>query len=250
MSSLIGITVAVAFSFAFTNPTYTLGILLSESQWPLRAVKMMGLWGFRVFNDKDGDVLFVRSRVQKIDQIQLDVEQLKKEFVLNQEYIKGELMSMKDTRKDEGMQICNQVDSTLRQPEPKLEQIHIQEVSIMNKPQQVLESKQINSQVQVPGDDILDTDILGNGKRLKRLAKKVKSPYIVNKSVLEKLRNTLPVDKFNPMRLVPADVATALDEYMKNENPELVALDYDKVDVNFFQDKINSAAWFRDEVTI
>ncbi|KAF3449690.1 hypothetical protein FNV43_RR10421 [Rhamnella rubrinervis] len=67
--------------------------------------------------------------------------------------------------------------------------------------------------------DLLDAGYIGHGKRLRNLAKEVRSPYLVNKKMLAKLKTTIPTNTFNPMRPVSIAIGSALEFYMRLESP-------------------------------
>ncbi|KAF3438731.1 hypothetical protein FNV43_RR21495 [Rhamnella rubrinervis] len=96
------------------------------------------------------------------------------------------------------------------------EDIQIQPQHIVYEAQLNEEVIEVNSQEGVLVDDLMDADMIGQGKRLRRLAKNIKSPYIVNKNVFAKL-NTLSMDKFNPMRLVPTEDLIDSEVWLRDE---------------------------------
>ncbi|KAF3451346.1 hypothetical protein FNV43_RR07441 [Rhamnella rubrinervis] len=72
----------------------------------------------------------------------------------------------------------------------------------------------------------LDIGVLGY-KRLRKKGEKLKSSYVVNKDLRERLKNTLPADHFNPMKPAPDDVVNAFASYMLKEPPEVISLGYE-----------------------
>ncbi|KAF3441107.1 hypothetical protein FNV43_RR15017 [Rhamnella rubrinervis] len=68
---------------------------------------------------------------------------------------------------------------------------------------QPINKQEVGSMVAVNKEEkCLDTAELGGGKRLRIVAMKTKSRWIVNQSLREKLKSTLPVNKFDPLRPV------------------------------------------------
>ncbi|KAF3445952.1 hypothetical protein FNV43_RR11129 [Rhamnella rubrinervis] len=139
--------------------------------------------------------------------IHADVESMKKEILVNQNYIKSiksELSSMKETLK-----------------------LILRLVIVHHSSSQ----KAVSQEGEEERDDntkynLLDAVYIGHDKRLRKLAKQVRSPYIVNTKMLAKLKITIPTNTFNPMRPVPTVVASALEIYIRLENPRIEEFHY------------------------
>ncbi|KAF3457792.1 hypothetical protein FNV43_RR02451 [Rhamnella rubrinervis] len=92
----------------------------------------------------------------------------------------------------------------------------------------------------------LDIGVLGY-KRLRKKGEKLKSPYVVNKNLRERLKNTLPVDHFNLMKPAPDDVVNAFASYMLKEPFEVISLgQYEPITYEFMQVMVKTAEWLTD----
>ncbi|KAF3457768.1 hypothetical protein FNV43_RR02427 [Rhamnella rubrinervis] len=92
----------------------------------------------------------------------------------------------------------------------------------------------------------LDMGVLGY-KRLRKIGEKFKSPYVVNKELKDKLKNTIPADQFNSMKPPSDDVVKSFAAYMVEDPPEVVSLgQYEPITIEFMQVMVKTAEWLTD----
>ncbi|KAF3436907.1 hypothetical protein FNV43_RR19660 [Rhamnella rubrinervis] len=149
--------------------------------------------------------------------IQSNVASLKKQFDDHQQYVKSELMSIKETLKciltlilmdKKSVHKKYIIPLSMQDEDEVVKIVHTEEEvnnnEYVNKEESVNKMEDtyivdIQTGQSLKYDGGLDIGVLGY-KRLRRKVRNVKSSYIVNKDLKKRLKNTLHADQFNPMK--------------------------------------------------
>lgn len=86
-------------------------------------------------------------------------------------------------------------------------------------------------------------------RRVKKLAGKIKSPFVVTTDTRDQLRNTLPHStSFDPKRPVAQVLMDNFDKYIQSDEDEPRDMDICEIKKDFFRDLLDPKGWLTDTV--